>query len=218
MDLLLFGPPGAGKGTQAIRLVSMLSTPAFSTGDAMRAERKSGSDLGQRFDSFMKEGRLVPDEMVVELVAKRLEQQDAQNGLLFDGYPRTVPQAEALDALLSSRARKVGCVIALEVPVEDIVDRITGRRTCSNCGHTYHVRYSPPPASGICANCGAASIHQRADDTEDKVRTRTKEYNIKTTPVLDHYSAVVRKIDGVGAPDEVSGRIMATLDAVSNLA
>lgn len=211
MDLILFGPPGAGKGTQSKFLVEKLGIPQISTGDLMRAERKSGSELGKKFDSFMTQGKLVPDELTIELLAGRLAQPDAKNGAIFDGYPRTLAQAKALDGLLGGMGRKVDRVIALEVPTDLIVDRITGRRTCEACGHVYHVRYSPPPPTGRCGNCGSDRLVQRDDDREEKVRTRNAAYLESTLPILDHYAKIVSKVDGTGAVEEVTRRIEAGL-------
>lgn len=209
MDLILFGPPGAGKGTQAKILVEKLGVPQISTGDMMRAERASGSALGKKFDEYMTKGLLVPDELVLELFQQRLAQPDAQAGAIFDGFPRTVAQAEALDATLASLGRKIDKVIALEVPTEVIVERITGRRVCVACGQTYHVRYNPPPPSGRCSACGGEVV-QRKDDTEEKVRTRNAEYHDSTLPILAHYGprGVVAKVEGVGAVEEITGRIL----------
>lgn len=205
MDLIFFGPPGAGKGTQAKRLVASLGIPQISTGEMMRAERKSGSELGARFDDYMSKGKLVPDEMVLELMEKRLKSDDATGGAIFDGFPRSVPQAAALDALLSKMDRKIDQVIVLDVPEESIVDRITGRRIDPSSGQEYHVRYSPPP-SGV-------EVVQRADDTEEVVRTRYADYKAITEPVLQHYGSqdVVVTVDGVGDLDEVTKRIEAVL-------
>lgn len=212
MDIILLGPPGAGKGTQAKILVDRLAVPQISTGDMMRAERTSGSALGMRFEHFMSQGHLVPDELVLELFAKRLAEPDAAEGALFDGFPRTVPQAEALDATLSKLGRKVDHVVALEVDIDVIVDRIAGRRVCLKCGHTFHVRYSPPPPSGVCPDCGG-EIVQRGDDTEEKVRIRNTAYDDDTFPILAHYGPtdVVSRIDGSGTVEEITGRILKAL-------
>lgn len=209
MDLILFGPPGAGKGTQAKVLVEKLGIPQISTGDMMRAERESGSELGQRFDHYMSKGVLVPDELVIELFEKRLKQPDAMNGAIFDGFPRTVAQAKSLDEMLTKLGRRVDRVVALDVPEDDIVERITGRRICLLCGHTYHVRYNPPPPSGKCPQCGS-DIVQRKDDTEEKVRTRFAAYHENTLPILAHYEpqGVVKKVDGTGAVEEITERIL----------
>ncbi|MEM8609059.1 MAG: adenylate kinase [Myxococcota bacterium] len=209
MDLLLFGPPGAGKGTQAKFLIDLLNVPQISTGDMMRAERKSGSDLGKKFDEYMSAGKLVPDGLVLDLLEKRLSADDAKNGAIFDGYPRTVAQAEALDELLGKLGRRIDRVVSLEVSLSDIVGRVTGRRVCLNCGQTYHVRYSPPPENGKCDACGEPKIVQRSDDTEEVVRKRYDEYKAKTEPVLAHYDAkgVVKPVQGVGSLEEITERI-----------
>ena len=201
MDLILFGPPGAGKGTQAARLVELLGVPQISTGDMMRAERKSDSELGKRFDEFMSKGALVPDEMVLELIEKRLSQSDAAGGAIFDGFPRTQPQAEALDSLLSKLGRKIAKLVVIEVPLDAIVERITGRRVDPSTGHVYHVRYNPPPAG--------VEVVQRKDDTEEVVRTRDAGYKAKTEPVLPYYEerGLVARVNGVGELDEITERI-----------
>ena len=213
MDLILFGPPGAGKGTQAKILVEQLGIPQISTGDMMRAERASGSELGQKFDSYMKDGKLVPDALVLELFENRLKESDAANGAIFDGFPRTVAQADALDSTLAKLGRKVDHVIALDVDQETIVERITGRRTCLSCGHAYHMRYSPPPPSGECVECGSTEIVQRKDDTEEKVRTRYEAYQSDTLPILEHYEpkGVVAKVDGEGSVEDITDRILSHL-------
>lgn len=213
MDLVLFGPPGAGKGTQAKFLVDKLGIPQISTGDMMRAERKSGSELGQRFDSYMTKGLLVPDDLVIELLEKRLRADDAQAGAIFDGFPRTVAQAVALQAMLSRLGRKIDRVIAVEIPEDLVVDRISGRRSCEQCGHVYHVRYNPPPPSGRCERCGSERIIQRDDDREEKVRHRNVEYLDKTLPLLAHFEAlgVVKRIDGAGSVEDVTRRVDAAL-------
>ena len=208
MDLILFGPPGAGKGTQAKLLVETLGVPQISTGDMMRAERASGSELGKQFEDYMQKGLLVPDELVLELFRQRLAQPDAANGAIFDGFPRTLAQAAALDATLGKMDRSIDKVVALEVPTEVIVERISGRRVCLSCGQTYHVRYSPPPPSGRCSQCGG-EIVQRTDDTEEKVRTRSSEYLENTLAILRHYEprGIVERVDGVGSVEEVAGRV-----------
>lgn len=207
MDLVLFGPPGAGKGTQAKRLVDLLKIPQISTGDMMRAERASGSELGKRFDHYMSQGLLVPDELVLELIAQRVSQDDARNGAIFDGYPRTVMQAEAFDISLEKLGRKIAKVVSLEVPLQEMIDRAVGRRIHEETGRIYHLRYDPPPP-GL-----EGKLVQRKDDTEEVVRKRFTEYEDKTRPVLGYYQArgLVTAINGVGDLDEVTSRIKAAL-------
>jgi len=213
VDVILFGPPGAGKGTQSKFLQDTFKIPQISTGDMMRSERKSGSDLGQRFDSYMSKGLLVPDDLVIELLEKRLHQADAANGAIFDGFPRTVPQAAALDTMLARSGRRIGKVLSLQVAESSIVDRIAGRRVCLDCGQAYHVRYNPPPPSGRCGSCNSERVVQRSDDTEETVRTRHAAYLKDTLPILEHYRGfgVVVEIDGMGAVAAVTERL---LDAV----
>ena len=214
MDLLLFGPPGAGKGTQAKFLIKELEIPQISTGDLMRAERASGSDLGKKFDEYMSQGLLVPDELVLALMEKVLSGDGAKNGAIFDGFPRTKAQAEALDEILAKLDRQIDRVVAIEVGLDVIIDRVTGRRVCKSCGQTFHMRYDPPPSDGVCPACGG-EIYQRSDDTEEKVRTRDKEYHAKTSAVLAHYDAkgVVTRIDGVGELSEITQRIRDAIQA-----
>lgn len=205
MDLILFGPPGAGKGTQAVRIREELGVPQISTGDMMRAARREGTPLGKKFDEYMAAGELVPDAMVLELMKERLSKPDAAKGAIFDGFPRTVAQAEALDGLLAEMDRKIDKVVVLEVPVDDIVERVTGRRSDPASGQVYHVRYNPPPAG--------LDVVQRKDDTEEVVRKRFQEYEANTKPVLPHYDAkgVVERVNGVGSLDEVTERIRRAL-------
>jgi adenylate kinase len=207
MDVVLFGPPGAGKGTQATRLVEMLGVPQISTGDMMRAERASGSELGKKFDDFMQKGALVPDAMVGELILQRLREPDAKNGAIFDGYPRTVAQAELLDRILGDLGRKVDKVISIEVPLAEILDRAEGRRVDESTGQVYHLKYNPPPPDF------RGNLIQRKDDQPDVVRKRYEGYEAQTLPVLPHYRAkgLVESVNGVGSLDEVTERIKAAI-------
>jgi adenylate kinase len=211
MDLVLFGPPGAGKGTQAKRLTETLAVPQISTGDMMRAERERGTDLGKQFDDFMSKGLLVPDDLVLSLFRQRLAQPDAKNGAIFDGYPRTVPQAGSLDSVLGEAGRKVDHVVSLEVPLEEMIERVVHRRSCESCGQIYHLKYNPPPSPDRCS-CGGKLV-QRKDDTEEVVRKRFDEYLAKTAPLLDYYAGkgLVRPVNGVGSLDEVMARIKAAI-------
>src|SRR6185436_1521658 len=208
MDVVLFGPPGAGKGTQAKRLTGILGLPQISTGDLMRAERASGSALGKQFDEYMSKGLLVPDALTLQLLKARLVQVDAKNGVIFDGYPRTVPQAEALDGLLAEAGRKVDVVASIEVSLAEMIERVVHRRTCERCGHIYHLRYNPPPSPDLCGACGGRLV-QRQDDTESVVRKRNDEYLSKTAPLLDYYGKkkLVRPVDGLGSLDDVTQRL-----------
>jgi adenylate kinase len=212
MDIILFGPPGAGKGTQAKRLTESLKIPQISTGDMMRAERGQGTELGKKFDQYMSQGLLVPDALVLELFEKRLRQPDARNGAILDGYPRTVAQAKALDTLLELMGRRIDTVVSMEVSLAEMIDRVVHRRTCEGCGQIYHLRYNPPPSPDACGKCGGKLV-QRADDTEEVVRKRYQEYLEKTAPILEHYKkkGVVKTVDGLGPLEEVETRIKASI-------
>lgn len=204
MRLILVGPPGSGKGTQAKRLAASRSIAHVSTGDLLRDAAARGTDLGRKADALMKQGLLVPDDLVIGLIEERLGAPDCAKGFLLDGFPRTVGQARALDGMLARRRVQLDHVVLLEVPDEAIVERITGRRSCSKCQTPYHVTFVPPRRSGVCDKCGG-ELTLRSDDTEEKVRTRLAKYHQETAAVIPHYEAqgLVRRVDGTGAPDAV---------------
>lgn len=183
MDVILFGPPGAGKGTQATAVAEHLGVPHVSTGDIFRKHLKSGTELGQLARSFMDKGQLVPDDVVVDIVASRLEEPDARGGVLFDGFPRTVRQAELLAEWLVAHGRRIDRVVNLQVPDAVVIGRLSGRRSCLGCGATYHVEYNPPGVAGVCDRCGG-DVVQRDDDQESTVRARIETYHRDTAPVL----------------------------------
>jgi len=208
MRLILLGKPGSGKGTQAKRIAADEKIPAISTGDLIRATIAEGTDLGLRFKSFTEKGQLVPDELVLTMVEERLSRSDCAAGFLLDGFPRTVPQALALEKWLAERSMPLFAAVNIEVPNSELVGRATGRRFCPRDGHSYHVRFAPPKRDGVCDECGEA-LQQRADDTESVVRARLQEYESKTAPLLEFYRNrdVLVGVDGVGSPDEVEIRI-----------
>lgn len=211
MDVVLFGPPGAGKGTQAKRLTGLLGIPQLSTGDMMRAERASGSDLGKRFDEYMSKGLLVPDAMVLELVEQRLRADDAQAGCLFDGYPRTIPQAQYLASLLDELGMPQPLVLHIDVPLDLLIERTCNRRYCPQCGAIYNLSTHPPKQSGLCDACGAG-LKQRDDDCEETVRNRLAAYERSTAPLIHHYrGGRYARVNGAGSPDEVFQAILQAL-------
>lgn len=205
MRMILVGPPGAGKGTQAARLVDTLRIPHISSGDMFRAEVKQGSELGKQLDHYMKLGGLVPDDVTIPIVLKRLTQADTANGFMLDGFPRTRPQAESLDKALGGANTKLDLVLLIEVPDQLIVDRITGRRSDPKTGRIYHVKFDPPPAG--------VEVVQRADDTVEAVTTRLAKYHSETAPIIPYYQerGVLKRVDGVGDPDVVTERIKAAV-------
>lgn len=214
MDIILLGPPGAGKGTQAERLVQTRGMVQLSTGDMLRAAVKAGTEVGQKAKAVMDAGELVSDEIVSAIIGERLDQLDRSTGVIFDGYPRTRAQAEALDTLLADRGRKLDYVIELEVDEEALVARIVGRFTCAVCGAGYHDTFKQPKVPGTCDVCGSHEFKRRPDDNAETVRTRMAEYRAKTLPILPFYEArgLVRRVDGMAAMDAVTKAIGVILD------
>ena len=208
MNVVLLGPPGAGKGTQATRIVEKYGVPHISTGDIFRANIKAGTELGKRAQEYMNRGELVPDELVVEIATDRLAADDCKEGFLLDGFPRTVFQAEKLDEFLASKGRKIEHVLNIEVGRDDLMARLTGRRVCKSCGASFHVVNIPPKQEGICDNCGAELV-QRADDNEETASNRIEVYNRETKPLIDYYEKAgnIVNIDGGKAAEEVFAAI-----------
>ncbi|KUN99127.1 adenylate kinase [Streptomyces caeruleatus] len=213
MRIVLVGPPGAGKGTQAAFLAKNLSIPHISTGDLFRANISQQTELGKLAKSYMDAGNLVPDEVTIGMAKDRMEKPDAENGFLLDGFPRNVSQAEALDEMLQSESMKLDAVLDLEVPEEEVVKRIAGRRICrKDSSHVFHVTYSQPKAEGVCDACGG-ELYQRDDDSEETVRTRLEVYHTQTEPIIDYYKAqgLVVTISALGKVEEVTARAMEAL-------
>jgi adenylate kinase len=210
--VILLGPPGAGKGTQAGNIASTYGIPHISTGDILRANVREGTELGREAKRFMDAGELVPDEVIIGMVGDRLSEPDATQGFLFDGFPRTVPQAEALEMLLLAREQPLDVVLRLAVDEDEVVTRLTGRRTCTGCGAVFHVEHQPPASEGVCDACGGELV-QREDDREDVVRNRLEVYRRSTEPLEEFYwnRGLLRDVEAVGTVDEVAERAGAVL-------
>jgi adenylate kinase len=218
MNLILLGPPGAGKGTQAKRLEQAHGIVQLATGDMLRAASASGGELGRRVKAIMDTGHLVPDEIIIEMIAERIAQpdcapHDAKGGFILDGFPRTVPQAEALDAMLAERGQALDHVILMKVDEAVLVDRLSGRFSCGNCGASYHERYHRPRVEGVCDVCGSTNLVHRADDRPEALKTRFDAYRNQTAPILPYYRArgILRCVDGMADIDAVTQQIEAVL-------
>ncbi|ATI42922.1 adenylate kinase [Pacificitalea manganoxidans] len=213
MNIILLGPPGAGKGTQARTLVEERGMIQLSTGDMLREAKDSGTEMGKRVADVMARGELVTDEIVIGLIREKLEGENG-GGFIFDGFPRTLAQADALDALMAETGQTLDAVIELSVEDDALVARITGRSTCANCGEVYHDVTKPIPADGKCTNCGGTEFKRRADDNEDALKNRLMEYYKKTSPLLGFYYAkdMLKRVDGLAPMAEVKASIAAILD------
>jgi len=211
-NVILLGPPGAGKGTQAQRLAARWGIPQVSTGDMLREARRQGTELGRRAQEYMDKGALVPDEVVFGLVEERLGRPDAREGVILDGFPRTIPQAEALDALLARMKREPVRVVAIEVPVEELLVRLGGRRSCPRDGASYHVKFTPPKVDNKCDQCGGPLVI-REDDRPEAISKRLDEYHGKTAPLVDYYrrKSALRTVEGVGELEAILDRITRAL-------
>ena len=213
---MLLGPPGAGKGTQARALATLWGIPQVSSGDLLRTVVREDSELGREAASYMDRGQLVPDDLVLRLVAERLRNDDARPGFILDGFPRNVMQAEALSKGLDKAGLTLDKAVAVIVPDEEIVKRISGRRTCAKCNAMYHVAFEPPAKPGVCDKCGG-ELYQREDDAEETVRERLKVFAEATRPLLDHYDrlGLLGQVNGVGRTDEVEKRIITAVNGVA---
>ena len=212
LNLVLLGPPGSGKGTQGERLQEDFRLPYYATGDILRAAVRNGSDLGKEAKGYMERGDLVPDAVMVGLIAERVSSEEASDGFILDGFPRTIGQGEALDAKLTELDRQLTAVILVEVPDEEVVRRLGGRRVCVKEGHIFHMEFDPPKNEGVC-DIDGSRLEVRDDDKPDVIRRRLGTYHEKTEPLVGYYEerSVLRRVDGLPAPDEVSDRIRAML-------
>lgn len=209
MKLILLGPPGAGKGTQAKRLQDAYGLVQLSTGDMLRAEVASGSDLGKEAKAVMESGGLVSDGLVIGIISSRIDQDDCKKGFILDGFPRTVPQADALDAMFAEKGMTLDSVIELEVDDDAMVRRITGRYTCAKCGQGYHDEFQKPAKDSVCDKCGGTEFSRRADDNEATVRARLEQYHAQTAPIAAYYKnkGILKGVDGMADIDEVTRKL-----------
>ncbi|MDJ0937827.1 MAG: adenylate kinase [Kiloniellales bacterium] len=214
MNVILLGPPGAGKGTQAKRLEERHNLVQLSTGDMLRALVASGSALGKEAKAVMDAGKLMPDELMVQMISDRIDEPDCKDGFILDGFPRTAAQAESLDEMLAKKGLKLDRVIQLEVDEEALVGRITGRFSCTNCGAGYHDEFQRPKSEGVCDSCGGTEFRRRDDDNEATVRARLEAYHAQTAPILPYYAqaGVLQGVDGMADIDEVTRQIEGVLD------
>lgn len=214
MKIIMLGAPGAGKGTQAKKIAEKYGIPHISTGDIFRANIKNNTELGKKAKAYMDQGLLVPDELTLELIMDRFEQPDCKNGYVLDGFPRTIPQAEALTKVLAENSEKIDFAVNVEVPDESIVERMSGRRACLNCGGTYHIIFNPSKKEGICDKCSSELV-LRDDDKPETVSKRLKVYHDQTQPLIDYYRGqnVLREVDGTKEVSEVFDGIINILEA-----
>lgn len=215
MNIILLGPPGAGKGTQARRLCERRGMIQLSTGDMLREAVAAGTEVGQAAKAVMDAGQLVSDDIVIGVVSERLDRPDVRSGVIFDGFPRTEAQAEALDALLPKKGMTLDAVVSMEVDDEALVDRVSGRFTCANCGEGYHDRHKQPAKEGVCDKCGSNEFKRRGDDNAETVRSRLEAYHADTAPLIEHYRKLgkLKTVDGMAPMDEVTEALEAALDA-----
>ncbi len=213
MNLILLGPPGSGKGTQAQMMIERYHVPQISTGDILRGAVKEKTPLGIEAKRYMDQGKLVPDEVVVGIVRDRLKVSDCNSGFILDGFPRTLPQAEALDSTLKEMERGIDHVVNIEMDKDELIKRLTGRRTCRRCGVMYHIIFDPPKKDGICDKCGG-DLYQRDDDKEETIKARLQVYEKQTTPLIEYYRkrGALRSIDGMGEIKEIFQKIAKAIE------